>query len=86
MIDFLYRLPYNPARLGKLDILRRRDMPELSVLLQGSPLRTDVGIVGFCSVVLIEGEKRILVDVGHVGRRSALENALKARGPDTGGY
>ncbi len=55
-------------------------MPELSVLLQGSPLRTDVGIVGFCSVVLIEGEKRILVDVGHVGRRTALENALKARG------
>ena len=55
-------------------------MPELSVLLQGSPLRTDVGVVGFCSVVLIEGDKRILVDVGHVGRRTALENALKARG------
>lgn len=55
-------------------------MPEISVLLHGSPLRTDVGVVGFCSVLLIEGEKRILVDVGHVGRRTALEAALAARG------
>ena len=55
-------------------------MPELSVLLHGSPIRTDVGVVGFCSVLLIEGEKRILVDVGHVGRRTALESALTARG------
>ncbi len=55
-------------------------MPEIDVLLQGSPLRTDAGIVGFCSVVLLTGEKRILVDVGHVGRRTALENALHSRG------
>ena len=55
-------------------------MPKLDVLLHGSPLRTDVGIVGFCSVILIEGQKRILVDVGHVGRRSALLNALAQRG------
>ena len=55
-------------------------MPELSVLLHGSPLRADVGVVGFCSVLLIEGEKRIMVDVGHVGRRTALENALHSRG------
>jgi N-acyl homoserine lactone hydrolase len=55
-------------------------MPKIDVLLQGSPLRTDVGIVGFCTVLLIEGEKRTLVDVDHVGRRTALLAALEKRG------
>ena len=55
-------------------------MPKIDVLLQGSPLRTDVGVVGFCTVVLIVGEKRTLVDVGHVGRRTALLAALEKRG------
>ena len=55
-------------------------MPKIDVLLQGSPMRTDVGVVGFCSVVLIEGQKRTLVDVGHVGRRLALQAALDQRG------
>lgn len=55
-------------------------MPRIEVLLQGSPLRTDVGIVGFCTVLLIEGERRTLVDVGHVGRRTALLAALDQRG------
>ena len=55
-------------------------MPKIDVLLHGSPLRTDVGIVGFCSVLLIEGQHRILVDVGHIGRRVALQNALAERG------
>lgn len=55
-------------------------MPKIDVLLQGSPLRTDVGVVGFCSCVLIEGQKRTLVDVGHVGRRLALQAALERRG------
>ena len=52
---------------------------ELTVLLDGQPLRTREGIVGFCSNVLIEGAKRTLVDVGHVGRRTALQAALAAR-------
>lgn len=55
-------------------------MPKIDVLLNGSPLRTTEGVVGFCSVVLIEGQKRTLVDVGHVGRRVALQEALEQRG------
>ncbi|MGH2826466.1 MAG: MBL fold metallo-hydrolase [Actinomycetota bacterium] len=55
-------------------------MIELTVLLDGQPLRTREGIVGFCSNVLIEGTKRTLVDVGHVGRRTALQTSLKSRG------
>jgi glyoxylase-like metal-dependent hydrolase (beta-lactamase superfamily II) len=55
-------------------------MPRIDVLLHGSPLRTDVGVVGFCSVLLIEGQKRTLVDVGHVGRRTFLQAALRERG------
>ena len=55
-------------------------MPKIDVLLNGSPLRTTEGVVGFCSVVLITGQKRTLVDVGHVGRRTALQEALEQRG------
>ena len=55
-------------------------MPTVDVLLHGMNLRTDVGTVGFCSVVLITGQKRILVDAGHVGRRVPLLNALSQRG------
>ncbi|MDP6451919.1 MAG: MBL fold metallo-hydrolase [SAR202 cluster bacterium] len=55
-------------------------MVKIDVLLQGAPIRTNVGIVGFCSSILIEGEKRILVDVGHAGRRTVLLEALQARG------
>jgi glyoxylase-like metal-dependent hydrolase (beta-lactamase superfamily II) len=55
-------------------------MPDIAVLLDGQPLRTRQGFVGFCSNVLIEGSRKTLVDVGHVGRRGALEAALEARG------
>ena len=55
-------------------------MPKVDVLLHGDSLRTDVGTIGFCSVVLIEGAKRILVDTGHVGRRTFLQAALAQRG------
>ena len=51
-------------------------MPTVDVLLHGWNFRTDVGAMGFCSIVLITGEKRIIVDVGHVGRRTFLEQAL----------
>jgi len=54
-------------------------MPNIDVLLHGYRFNTDAGIPGFCSVLLIEGEKRVLFDVGHVGRRVVLENALTAR-------
>lgn len=59
-------------------------MPTIDVLLDGTFFRAANGIVGFCSVVLITGEHRTLVDVGHVGRRNAVLAALAARdlGPD----
>ena len=55
-------------------------MPKIDVLLHGLPFRMDVGVIGFCSVVLIEGKQRTLVDVGHVGRRTVLQAALQQRG------
>src|SRR5712692_5414986 len=55
-------------------------MPKISLLLPGYSLNTDVGSIGFCSVLLIEGEKRVLFDPGHVGRRRFLVPALESRG------
>jgi glyoxylase-like metal-dependent hydrolase (beta-lactamase superfamily II) len=55
-------------------------MPTLDVLLHGTSIRTDKGIAAFCSVVLVEGRTRTLVDYGHVGRRNALIKALADRG------
>ena len=55
-------------------------MATIDVLLHGWNFRADVGTIGFCSVVLITGQKRTLVDVGHVGRRTFLQEALQARG------
>lgn len=59
-------------------------MPTIDVLLDGTFYRSTQGIVGFCSVLLVEGEHRTLVDVGHVGRRNAVLAALAERdlGPD----
>ena len=55
-------------------------MPAVSVLMHGAPLSTDVGYIAFCSVLLIEGERRILFDSAHVGRRPYLQAQLAARG------
>ncbi len=55
-------------------------MVKVEVLLDGQPVRTLQGIVGFCTVVLVEGEQRTLVDVGHVGRRNVLKAAIERRG------
>ena len=55
-------------------------MPKLDILLHGYRMNTQQGIVGFCSIILIEGQKRTLVDVGHVGRRVVLQEALDKRG------
>src|SRR5712692_879295 len=43
-------------------------------------LSTDQGSPAFCGVTLIEGSRRILVDVAHHGRRDLLLTALKQRG------
>ena len=55
-------------------------MPTVSVIMHGASLGTDVGYIGFCSVILVEGERRILFDSAHVGRRPYLEAQLAARG------
>jgi N-acyl homoserine lactone hydrolase len=55
-------------------------MPKIDVLLQGFSLGTDQGNLAFCGVTLIEGTKRILVDVAHNGRRTLLLERLKDRG------
>ena len=61
-------------------------MVELTTLLQGYRLGTDQGDLAFCGVNLLEGPdvsgtlKRIVVDVGHTGRRTVLEAALRQRG------
>jgi N-acyl homoserine lactone hydrolase len=58
-------------------------LPKIDVLMHGSGLSTDVGVVGFCAVILIEGEKRILFDSAHVGRRVYLQEQLADRGLTT---
>lgn len=55
-------------------------MPTIDVLLDGYSINTDVGTIAFCSVLMIEGEKRVLFDSAHVGRRTYLEAQLEARG------
>jgi N-acyl homoserine lactone hydrolase len=55
-------------------------MPNITVLMHGSKLTTDVGVVGFCSVLLIEGERRLLFDSAHVGRRTYLLAQLERHG------
>jgi len=55
-------------------------MAEISVLLDGFAVGTDKGILGLCSLILVEGEHRTLVDVGHVGRRVVAAEALARRG------
>ena len=55
-------------------------MPKIDILMQGSGVNTNVGIIGFCTVVLIEGEKRVLFDSAHVGRRTYMQEQLRVRG------
>ena len=62
--------------MGKRFLQGEALMPKLDVLLHGYRMNTQQGIVGFCSIILIEGQKRTLVDVGHVGRRVVLQLSL----------
>ena len=56
----------------------------IDVLLNGLNFRSDIGTFGFCSITLITvGDKRILVDPGHVGRRVHLLEQLEKRGLTT---
>lgn len=55
-------------------------MPTVETLLHGYSVNADSGSIGFCAITLVRGEKLILVDSGHVGRRRFLINELAARG------
>lgn len=56
-------------------------MTTIDTVLQGFTTRSDQGTLGFCGVNLLrDGDRNILVDVGHVGRRVLLLERLKERG------
>jgi N-acyl homoserine lactone hydrolase len=55
-------------------------MPKITQLLQGFSMGTSQGNLAFCGVTLIEGSKRILVDVAHPGRRSLVTQKLAEQG------
>ncbi|MDE2802702.1 MAG: MBL fold metallo-hydrolase, partial [Chloroflexota bacterium] len=54
-------------------------MPEVELILTGFTSHTDQGRLGFCTVGLIRGDKTILVDTAHHGRRMMLTQALADR-------
>jgi glyoxylase-like metal-dependent hydrolase (beta-lactamase superfamily II) len=56
-------------------------VPKIDIVLPAHSISTTMGVIGFCGVFLIEGERRILVDPAHCGRRPFLEAALQQRGP-----
>jgi glyoxylase-like metal-dependent hydrolase (beta-lactamase superfamily II) len=58
----------------------RATLARIETILQGFSLGTDQGNIAFCGVTLIEGTKRILVDVAHAGRRQLLLQCLSERG------
>lgn len=55
-------------------------MPRIEVLADGYPLSTDAGTLAYCSILLIEGGRRLIFDSGHVGRRALLLSRLAQRG------
>ncbi len=56
-------------------------MTTIETVLQGFGVRSDQGTLGFCGVNLLrDGNRNILVDVGHMGRRVLLVERLKAMG------
>ena len=59
-------------------------MPEIELLLTGYSLATDQGSLGLSTIALVRGQRNILVDTGHMGRRELLLNALTAHGLSVG--
>jgi len=55
-------------------------MPTVSALMHGIGPSSPDGVIAFSSILLIEGEKRIVFDSAHVGRRTLLWAQLEARG------
>ena len=55
-------------------------MPEIEHLLTGFHVNVDQGSLALCTVVLIRGQRNILVDTGHKGRVSLLMESLASAG------
>ena len=56
-------------------------MATVDILLPGMYWSTTVSRAAFCMIALVESEgRRIIVDTGHAGRRTELEDALRGRG------
>jgi len=52
-------------------------MADVRVLLKGYSLMTSRGLLGFCSIVFIKGEKNLIFDTGHWMDRTKLKETLK---------
>lgn len=55
-------------------------MPKVTVLMHGVGPSSPVGVIAFSSILLIEGEQRVVFDSAHVGRRTYLWAQLEALG------
>jgi N-acyl homoserine lactone hydrolase len=58
-------------------------LAKIDMVLHGFSMGTTQGNLAFCGVTLIQGTKRILVDVAHNGRRQLLLDKLAERGLST---
>ena len=55
-------------------------MAEIDVVAQGFGVGTNEGMISYCGITLIRGEKLTLVDVGYPARRVLLLQRLQERG------
>jgi N-acyl homoserine lactone hydrolase len=55
-------------------------MPKITALMHGVGPSSPVGVIAFSSILLIEGEKKVVFDSAHVGRRTYLWSQMEALG------
>ena len=55
-------------------------MPKITPLMHGVGPSSPDGVIAFSSILLIEGEQRIVFDSAHVGRRTLLQQRLTDNG------
>ena len=55
-------------------------MPTIDVVLDGMDVNSDQTIIALATTTLIRGQRNILVDVGHAGRRKLLRAVLQRKG------
>ncbi|MSQ30946.1 MAG: MBL fold metallo-hydrolase [Dehalococcoidia bacterium] len=59
-------------------------MAEIDVVAQGFGVGTNEGMISYCGITLIRGERLTLVDVGYPARRQILLQRLEERGIKAG--